>query len=205
VHPSLLPLYRGPAPINWALRKGDKKTGVTIFKMDEGLDTGDIILQKTVPVSDNDNASTLREKLAEEGARLLIEALNMLKKGEWVTAPQNKTDSLFAAKFSKEDGRIDWNDSAVNIYNKIRAMFGWPSAYTFHGGKMIKILDAEIFLSAAENKPSTIETIKKDGIYVATGNGILKIKSLKPEGKRQMDAYSFVQGHRLKSGDTFEV
>ncbi|MCK9615465.1 MAG: methionyl-tRNA formyltransferase [Candidatus Omnitrophica bacterium] len=204
VHPSLLPLYRGPAPINWALLKGDKETGVTIFKVAEGLDTGDIILQKKIAISDNDNAYTLHEKLSPEGAKLLIESLNMLKKGNWTPTAQNEAFSSFAPKLQKEDGRIKWQDNAADIRNKIRAMSGWPSAYTFYKGKIIKIIEADIILVTTEAGPSTIETVKKDGIYVSTGNGILKIKRLKPEGKGEMDAYSFVLGHGVKAGDKFE-
>ena len=204
VHPSLLPLYRGPAPINWALLKGDKETGVTIFKVAEGLDTGDIILQKRIAISDSDDTCTLHEKLASEGAKLLIVSLNILKKGVWAPIPQNEAFSSFAPKLQKEDGRIKWQDNATDIRNKIRAMSGWPSVYTFYKGKIIKIIEADVILVATEAEPSTIETIKKDGIYVSTGNGILRIKRLKPEGKGEMDAYSFVLGHGLKAGDKFE-
>ena len=204
VHPSLLPAYRGPAPINWAILHGDKETGVTIFKMDAGLDTGDIILQKTITISEDDNAYTLHEKLACEGAKLLIESLGMIKNGGYKAVSQNEAFSSFASKFRKEDGRIKWQEAATDIRNKIRAMFGWPSAYTFYKGKTIKITEAEVLTATGEAEPSTIETIKKDGIYVSTGNGILKIKRLKPEGKREMDAYSFVLGHGLKIGDKFE-
>lgn len=204
VHPSLLPLYRGPAPINWALLKGDKETGVTIFKMDKGLDTGDVILQKKTMITDNDNACTLHKKLACEGAKLLLESLTMFNKGPVKTTPQNEAFSSFASKLQKGDGRIKWKDSAVDIQNKIRALFGWPSAFTFYNKKMIKITEAEALQVKSEAAPSTIETIKKDGIYVSTGNAILKIKRLKPEGKKEMDAYSFVIGHNLKVGDRFE-
>lgn len=203
VHPSLLPLYRGPAPINWTILHGDKETGVTIFKMDEGLDTGGIILQKTIAISNNDNACTLHEKLAYEGAKLLIESLNLLKKGNYKVTAQDEAFSSFASKFQKEDGRINWAETATDIRNKIRGMSDWPSAYTFYKGKIIKIAEAEALPAAGETAPSSIETIKKDGIYVSTGNGILKIKRLKPEGKREMDAYSFVLGHGLKIGDKF--
>ncbi|MDD4183773.1 MAG: methionyl-tRNA formyltransferase, partial [Candidatus Omnitrophica bacterium] len=204
VHPSLLPAYRGPAPINWAILHGDKETGVTIFKMDEGLDTGDIILQKTIAISDNDNAGGLHDKLAYEGAKLLIESLNMIKKGNYKTISQDEAFSSFASKLQKEDGRIKWQEAATDIRNKIRAMSGWPSAYTFYKGKIIKITEAEVSPATGAAEASTIETIKKDGIYVSTGNGILKIKRLKPEGKREMDAYSFVLGHGLKIGDKFD-
>ncbi|MDD4183658.1 MAG: methionyl-tRNA formyltransferase [Candidatus Omnitrophica bacterium] len=205
VHPSLLPLYRGPAPINWALLKGDKETGVTIFKMDEGLDTGDIIIQKNIVISDSDNSITLHEKLAYEGAKLLIESLAMFKKGPVKTTAQNEEFSSFASKLQKEDGRIKWEETATDIRNRIRALSGWPSAYTFYKRKMLKITDAEALQEKGENSPATIEAVKKDGIYVSTGNGLLKIKLLKPEGKREMDAYSFVLGHGVKSGDRFDV
>ncbi|MCK9573909.1 MAG: methionyl-tRNA formyltransferase [Candidatus Omnitrophica bacterium] len=204
VHPSLLPLYRGPAPINWALLKGDKETGATIFKMNEGLDTGDIILQNKITISDKDNARTLSEKLAKEGARLLVESLNMLKRDSWATISQNEAFSSFAPKLQKKDGKINWQDNAIDIHNKIRGLAGWPSAYAFYRGKAIKITESEVLASETKIQPATIEIIKKDGIYVSTGNGTLNIKRLIPEGKSEMDAYSFVLGHRLKSGDKFE-
>ncbi len=205
VHPSLLPLYRGPAPINWALLNGDKETGVTIFKVDAGLDTGDIILQKPVSIAWDDTVYSLNKKLACEGANLLVESLNIFRKEELKSVAQDEKRASFAPKFRKEDGKINWQDSAVNIHNKIRALSGWPSVYAFYKGKMIKIIEAEAILAAVENAPGTVETIKKDGICVSTGSGTLKIKRVKPEGKREMDACAFVSGYRIKPGDKLDL
>ena len=204
VHPSLLPIYRGPAPINWVLINGDKETGVTIFKMDEGLDTGDIVLQKKITINDNDNASTLHEKLAIEGGNVLIETIRSLQKNSCVFRPQDEAFSSFAPKLKKEDGKIKWNLEAEHIRNLIRATLGWPSAYTYYKNKMIKIIDSEVSFEFIKHKPSIIVSIDKKGIGVATGRNILKIKRLKPEGKKEMDAYSFVIGHKLVVGDKFE-
>ena len=204
VHPSLLSAYRGPAPINWALINGDKETGVTIFKMDEGLDTGDIVFQKKIAINDNDNASTLHEKLATEGVKALVEALRLFEKGNYVFKPQDNHLSSFAPKLKKEDGKIKWNSKATSIMNLVRGTLGWPSAYTHYKNKMIKIIDTEVLFMPCEHEPSTIVNIDKEGIHVATGENILKIKRLKPEGKKEMDAYSFVIGHKLAVGDKFD-
>ncbi|MFA5270852.1 MAG: methionyl-tRNA formyltransferase, partial [Candidatus Omnitrophota bacterium] len=196
-HPSMLPAYRGPAPINWALMNDDKETGVTIFKMDQGLDTGDIVLQKKIAIDNSDNANTLHEKLATEGARVLIEAIRMFEKSSCIFKPQDENLSSFAPKLKKEDGKIKWDSEATRIRNLVRATLGWPSAYTYYKNKMIKIIDSEVIFIPCEHKPSTIVNIDKEGICVATGKNLLKIKRLKPEGKKEMDAYSFVIGHKL--------
>ena len=203
VHPSLLPAYRGPAPINWVLINGDKETGVTIFKMDEGLDTGDMVLQKKIIINDIDNADTLHDKLAALGAKVLIEAISMLVENGCAFKPQEETLSSCAPKLKKDDGKINWGLEAERIKNLIRATLGWPSAYTYYKNKMIKIIDSEVLFELIKHEPSTIVGIDKNGISVATGKNILKIKRLKPEGKKEMDAYSFVIGHKLVVGDKF--
>ncbi len=204
VHPSLLPAYRGPAPINWALINGDKETGVSIFKMNEGLDTGDVVLQKKIPINDADNAYTLHAKLAIEGVKVLIEAIPGLKKCICALKPQSEEFSSFAPKLAKEDGKINWGTEAIRIRNLVRATLGWPSAYAYYKNKMIKIIDSEVIFEQPQNKPSIIDRIDKEGIYVSTTRNLLKIKRLKPQGKNEMDAYSFVIGHKVAVGDKFE-
>ncbi len=203
IHPSLLPRYRGSAPIEETVINGDRKSGVTIFKMNEKVDSGDIILQKTVIVNYDDDFFSLSDKLAKEGAALLIEAIRRIEGKNYSLSPQDDKLATLTSKLKKEDGRISWENSADDIRNLIRATLGWPSAYTFYQGMMIKILAVDVIDQEANNSPGVIVNIDKEGIYVATGKRVLKIKRLKPQGKSEMDAWSFVCGHRLKSNESF--
>ncbi len=202
IHPSLLPCYRGPAPIEETLMNGDKKSGVTIFKMNERVDAGDIILQKALTVSYDDDFFSLSDKLAKEGVSLLIEAIKKIENKSYSLNPQDEKLATLTSKLKKEDGRISWENTAQDIRNLIRATLGWPSAYTFYQGMVIKILAADIIDQEASNSPGIIVDTDKEGIHVATGKGVLKIKRLKPQGKSEMDAWSFVCGHRLKSNES---
>ena len=203
VHPSLLPRYRGAAPIEETLMNGDRKSGVTIFKMSERVDAGDLILQKAVIINYDDDFLSLSQKLAKEGALLLIEAIKKIEDKEYFLKPQDERLATVTSKLKKEDGRIPWENSAQDIRNLIRATLGWPSAYTFYQGKVIKILAVDIIDQEVSNSPGVIIDIDKEGIYVATGKGVLKIKKLKPQGKSIMDAWSFVCGHKVESNESF--
>ena len=203
IHPSLLPRYRGPAPIEETLMNGENKSGVTIFKMNERVDAGDIILQKAITVSYDDDFFSLSERLAKEGASLLIETIKRIENKDYSLNPQDEKLATLTSKLKKGDGIISWRDSAQKIRNLIRATLGWPSAYTFYQGMLIKVVAAEVTDQAANNSPGVIINTDKQGIYVATGEGVLKIKRLKPQGKSEMDAWPFVCGHRLKSNESF--
>lgn len=203
VHPSLLPRYRGAAPINWAIIKGERQTGVTIFKVNEEVDGGEIILSRKISIADSDNVVSLTAKLAKEGAAALAAVVEKIKEGGCVFTPQEEKRASFAPKLKKEDGKINWQDTAANIRNLIRGVWGWPSAYTYYKDKMIKVLETAFVSEQTSSNAATITKIDKQGIYVATGEGILQIRKLKPEGKKEMDAYSFVCGYRVKAGDKF--
>ncbi len=203
IHPSLLPLYRGPAPIERTLINGDKISGVTIFKLDKGVDTGQIVLQKKIKIDKHDNYFTLSEKFAILGTEALIESLYQSKEKNLQLKPQQEQEATFAPKLSKQEGKINWKNSAREIKNLIRATLDWPTAYTYYQNKILKITEAEDLKSKTKEIPGTITKIDKTGIYVATGSGLLKIKKLKPEGKKEMASWSFVCGHRLKKGDKF--
>lgn len=203
IHPSLLPRYRGAAPIEETLINGDKKSGVTIFKINERVDAGEIILQKSFSVSYDDDFFSLRDKLAKEGAVLLVETIRKIANRDYFLKPQDEKLATLAVKLKKGDGKISWESSANDIRNLIRATLGWPSAYTFYQGVMIKILGAEVTGQETSSPPGVIVDTDKEGIHVATGKGVLKIKRLKPQGKGEMDAWSFVCGHRLKTGESF--
>ncbi|MCF7870179.1 MAG: methionyl-tRNA formyltransferase [Candidatus Omnitrophica bacterium] len=204
IHPSLLPLYRGPAPIETTLINGEIITGVTIFKLDKGIDTGPIILQKTIKINSNDTYFTLSEKLANLGTEALVEVLYQIKNNFPNLKKQDEKKATFAPKLSKQDGKINWKDSAEKIKNLIRATLNWPTAYTYHNNKILKITEAENLEDKNKQNPATITKVGKDGIYIATGSGILKMKKVKPEGKKEMPAWSFVCGHKIKEGDKFQ-
>ncbi|MEM7816791.1 MAG: methionyl-tRNA formyltransferase [Candidatus Aenigmatarchaeota archaeon] len=203
LHPSLLPRYRGPAPINWVLINGENTTGITIFRINEKIDSGEIISQREISITNLDNNISLYYKLAKEGANLLKETLKKIVEGNFELKPQDENLASFAPKLTKNDGRIFWEKSALSIKNLIRGTLGWPSAYTYYKGKLLKILDVDISQEKIEAIPSTIVKIDKEGIYVATGEGILKIKKVQPQDKKVMDAYQFVLGYRLKLGEKF--
>ena len=202
IHPSLLPRYRGASPIEKALINGDKISGLTIFRMNERVDAGDIILQKTITVSYDDDFFSLSERLAKVGALLVIETIKNIKNKDYSLKPQDEKLATLTSKLKKEDGKILWKSSAKNIRNLIRATLGWPSACTFYKDVMIKILAADVITQEASNPPGVIIDIDKQGICVATGKGVLKIKRLKPQGKSEMDAWSFVCGYQLKSNQS---
>ncbi|UCC95845.1 MAG: methionyl-tRNA formyltransferase [Candidatus Omnitrophota bacterium] len=203
LHPSLLPQYRGPAPVNWALLNCEKMTGITVFKINEKVDSGEIILQKKIAIEERDNIFSLTETLAKEGARLLRETIKLVMEGNHTLTPQDESLASFAPKLRKDDGRISWKTDASRIINLIKATLGWPSAYTYLQDKSIKILDADVIDMAADVEPSTIVKIDREGICVVTSRRVLRIKRLKPEGKKDMDAWAFACGHRIKVGDKF--
>ncbi|UCD15752.1 MAG: methionyl-tRNA formyltransferase [Candidatus Omnitrophota bacterium] len=203
VHPSLLPAYRGASPVNRAIINADKETGVTVFKVNDKMDAGPLILQKKVVIEDSDNAATLTARLAKIGAHLLIEALDRVQSKKYNLTSQDEAAVTLAAKLKKEDGRLVWERDATDIRNLIRGVWGWPGAYTTYKDKIIKIMESEVLDEDAGASPATIVRTDRGGIYVATGKGILKLKILKPEGKKEMDANSFVCGWRVKSGDKF--
>lgn len=203
IHPSLLPRYRGASPIERTLINGDDRGGVTVFKINDRVDAGEIIRQKSLTVDYNDDFFSLSDRLAKEGVWLLIEAVKKIATGNYHLIPQDDKLATRAVKLKKEDGRISWSSSAGGIRNLIRATLGWPSAYTFYHTMQVKILSADITGREADGFPGVITNIDKEGIDVVTGKGTLKVKRLKPQGKKEMDAWSFACGYRVKSGESF--
>jgi methionyl-tRNA formyltransferase len=201
IHASLLPLYRGAAPIQWALINGESTTGVTTMLMDEGMDTGAILLQKELPIENNDTSDTLAQKLAHAGADILQETLSGLRGGRIRPVTQQGRAS-YAPPLKKEDAKIDWSKSAISLHNFIRGMYPWPCAFTFSGDKYIKIHEA--LPQKGSGMPGRIESIAGSEIVIGTGEGLLNIKRVQPEGKNVMDASAFINGYRLKEGDFFE-
>ncbi len=206
LHGSLLPKYRGAAPVNWAIINGDEKTGVSVIKMNEKMDAGDIILKKEVSIDEKDTSLTLNEKLAECGAQLLLKAIALIDRGEVVSVKQDRAQVSCAPKLKKEDGLIDWSKPARALHNLVRGLIPWPGAYTHFKGKILKIWEAEITNGISTEKGEfgeVIDTIRQKGIIVKAGSGALAIKHLQLEGKKAMDADSFVRGQHIEKGFKF--
>jgi methionyl-tRNA formyltransferase len=195
IHASLLPAYRGAAPVAWAIIRGEIATGITIMQMDEGMDTGAILLQEHVPIEENDTTGTLTEKLSLLGARLITEALPRIEAGTLVPQPQDNGRATLAPLLKKADGRIDWNLAAAEIRNRVRGLSPWPGAYTLSDGKLIKLLEVEVATGSGD--PGAVQVADSRSLIVGTGNGLLRIMRIQPEGKRAMSTAEFLQGHAV--------
>ncbi len=204
VHASLLPKYRGAAPIQWAIISGERKTGVTTMLMDEGLDTGDILLQEETEITDDDDAETLWLRLAEMGAALLPKTLKGLSEGSVKPVPQSG-EATFAPPLRKEDGVISWELPARKIFDLIRGVQPWPGAYCFLGGEKIGVLKASVVDERRRGVPGRIERIAEAGVQVSCGLGVISLVEVKPEGKKAMPAEALMHGRRLKEGARFDV
>lgn len=200
IHASLLPKYRGAAPINWAIINGEKETGVTIMQMNEGVDTGDMLSHVVVPIAPKETAESLFDKLAKAGAKLIVETLPKLEAGEIIPVPQDESQSSHVKMMNKSLGKIDWNQDAVVIERLVRGLNSWPSAYTYYKGKSVKLWDCDVVEAAAKAVPGTIIAVAKDSFDVATGNGALRVLELQLEGKKRMDTKSFLLGNQWKTG-----
>lgn len=201
VHASLLPEYRGASPIQWAIIHGRTYTGVTTMIMDEGLDTGDILLQERVEINRSETAGSLSTKLSDIGVNLLIRTLDGLDRGKIVPQPQDHGKASYAPLLKKEDGLIDWRDTSEDIYNKIRGFDPWPGAYTFYQGDRWGIWKAEVLKRhIPSHTPGEITEVQPEGIIVATGDSALKITEIQVEGKRRMGVGEYLRGHRLEGG-----
>lgn len=205
VHGSLLPKYRGASPTNRAIINGDSITGVTVIKMNEKLDEGDIILKKEIAIDAGDTNITINEKLSDIGSSALMEVISMIEK-EGASLPMARQDpslATYAPKLTKGDGLIDWREAASDICNKVRGLLPWPGAYTFYDDKTLKILAADIYNDASAKgavSGEVVDVIRGTGIIVNTGKGLLAIRYLKLEGKKEMKSDSFVLGHKVKPG-----
>jgi methionyl-tRNA formyltransferase len=203
VHTSLLPKHRGAAPIQWAILEGDAVTGVTIMKMDAGLDTGDIVSQEATPIHADDTAETLHDRLAEIGAALLVQTIPDFVSGKIVPRKQPAEGVSYARKIAKEDGRVDWTQPAQQIRNRLRAFRPWPGLFTFRKGdaRLIKIWQADVLTESGE--PGTVLRGDKSGITVACGKDALRITNLQRESGKRLSAQDFLAGNPLQPGDCF--
>ena len=206
VHASLLPRYRGAAPIQWAILEGDTETGVTIMRIDQGLDTGDILSQRATPVHDTDDAITLHDRLANMGAALLVETLPHYILGSIQPVRQPTQGASYARKISKEDGQIDWRESALAIWRRVRALIPWPGTFTFLPAtpkpRLLKVWRASVGPDLC-GPPGTVLAADRSGILVACGSGALCIAELQLEGGRRLAAGEFLAGHPFRPGQSF--
>ncbi|MBQ1802144.1 MAG: methionyl-tRNA formyltransferase [Lachnobacterium sp.] len=200
VHASLLPKYRGAAPIQWAVINGDEVSGVTIMKMGEGLDTGDIITKREIRLAEDETGGSLFDKLANVGADLLIETMDIIEDGKAVFTPQDNEAATHTSMIKKDLGNIDWSKSAVEIERLIRGLNPWPSAYTLLDQKTFKIWKAQVEESVNEYEPGCIVEVTKDTIKVQTGDGVLALQEVQLQGKKRMDTASFLRGYDVKEG-----
>ena len=204
VHASLLPKYRGAAPIQWAIIDGEEVTGVTTMQMDEGIDTGDMLLKTEIPIDPKETGGSLHDKLSEAGAKLCVETLKALEEKTVTPIPQGETTTAYAKMLDKQLGNIDWSKDAKAIERLIRGLSPWPSAYTNWNEKVMKIWDASAIeeIEIAESKaPGTIVKVEKDAFYVQTGDGFLKVCELQIPGKKRMDAGAFMRGYQVREGE----
>lgn len=203
LHPSLLPKYRGPSPIQSAILEGETETGVTIMRIDADMDAGDILLQRPYPIDDADDGETLTRKLAEAGATLMIEALDAVAAGRAQFTPQDHERATYCKLITKNDARINWRAPANSIRNAVRAFLPWPVAYSILRGEVIRIYAAHVLPHFGTEPPGTVVSVDKNGFAVATGEGALAIDRLQAPGKRAMTAAEFLRGRPLAVGERF--
>ncbi|MBA4602390.1 methionyl-tRNA formyltransferase [Thermoactinomyces sp. AMNI-1] len=205
VHASLLPKYRGGAPIHHAIINGEKETGVTIMYMVKALDAGDMLLKRAIPITSQDDVGTMHDKLAKLGAECLREVLPGLLDGTIKAIPQDESQVTFAPNITREDEKMDWSRSARQLEWQVRGLCPWPGAFTIWKDKPFKVWKAVCEEKEVDREPGTVIKLDTKGIAVATGKGILWLTEVQPAGKRRMTAGQFVNGRQMKEGERFEV
>lgn len=202
IHASLLPKYRGAAPIQWSIIDGEQKTGVTTMYMEKGLDTGDMLLKEEVEIEPTENANTLHDKLATIGGKLILDTLKGLEEGTIERTAQDDKQSCYASMISKEMGKVDWdNQTSEQIERLVRGLYEWPSAYTFFNGKMLKIWKAKLADGNDEYKPGQVIRVTKRAITVQCKKEALTITEVQLQGKKRMPVQAFLLGNKIQAGD----
>lgn len=201
VHASLLPSYRGSAPIQWVILDGEKETGITTMMMDIGIDTGDMLLKKVVPLEEKETGGSLHDKLAAAGGDLLIETLKQIESGSIQRIPQGDTETRYAKMLTKDMGKIDFNRPAVQLERLIRGLNPWPSAYTSMHGKTLKIWDANVVEGNKDAQPGEIIEVSKTSFTIMTGENALRIMEMQLEGKKRMTTEAFLRGYQVEKGE----
>ncbi len=205
VHGSLLPKYRGAGPVQWAIIRGERETGITTMFMAEGMDTGDMLLRETVDIRPDDTAGTLAPRLADVGGRLLVETLRRLKAGTLTPERQDDSQATMAPILKKEDGLIDWTSRAVDIANRVRGLSPWPGAYTFVTGERWTLWRVQASDESTGAAPGTVTKVAKDRVEVSTGSGTIRILDIQPSNSRRMTMAQYLAGHRLAEGLNLQV
>jgi len=200
VHGSLLPRYRGAAPIQWAIINGERDTGITIMQLDKGMDTGPILLSVPEPIGQEDTAGALFTRLADLGGRTLVAALDRLHRGELVPVPQDHGRATLAPMLTKEQGHVDWQRPATELHCLIRGLDPWPSAYTFLDGRRLRLFRPEVVPTPADLAPGTIRSADSTGLLVATGADSLRLREVQPEGRKRMTVSACLNGLALPAG-----
>jgi methionyl-tRNA formyltransferase len=200
IHASLLPKYRGPAPIQWAIINEEKETGVTTMVMDEGLDTGDILLSSKLEIAPDDTSGTLHDRLADHGADLLIQTLNAFETGDINPISQDHTQATYAPMLKKNDGRMNWTLTAESLEAFIRGMTPWPGAFTFHENKRLKIFKAKTIVMDTEASPGTVIKGFPDELWISTGKSVLSIMEIQGESGKRLLIKDFLRGYKLPPG-----
>ncbi len=206
IHPSLLPKYRGPSPVQTAILNGDAVTGVTIMKVTLEMDAGPILLQEEMPIEADDTTLTLTERLAVRGAQLLIQGLEVIETGTALFVEQDHSKATYCKLFEKKDGLINWNESAQHLHNLVRAAIPWPVAFSFYEGEMWRFFKSEVRNIETNRSllPGTIIDVEKNAFLVNTGSGILAITELQAQNKRRMPAAEFLRGRKITVGSRFQ-
>ena len=204
VHASLLPRYRGASPIHWAIINGDQETGVTTMQMDAGMDTGDILLVKKVPIGENDTAESMFETLSSVGAEAMLETIEHVEAGTLTPVKQDNSRAVNVGLLTKELGNVDWTKKALQVHNQIRGLYSWPGAYTFWNGEMLKIHKTRLSTQTSSKAPGTVVQTK-GGLLVACGDGgCVELLEVQLAGKKRMDAAAFLNGSGLQKDMIFE-
>ena len=204
VHVSLLPKYRGAAPINWVIINGEEKTGVSTMFMDEGLDTGDVILQSEFALDDEITAGELHDKMTVEGAKVLCETLDLIKEGKAPRTPQNHDEFSYAPIMDKNLGHVDFSKSAKEVHNLVRGVNPWPSAYTNYMDKKMKVWKTKVLDEKSSKEPGTILKVDQDGIKVATKDNVILISEIQMPNKKRMEVKEFIKGNTLEVGSVLQ-
>lgn len=204
VHASLLPRYRGAAPVQWVVIDGEKETGITTMMMDEGLDTGDMLERVVIPIDPKETGGSLHDKLSQAGGKLIISTLQKLENQTIIRTPQTDENTCYAQMLRKSLGDIDWTADAAAIERLIRGLNPWPSAYTMWNGKTLKLWAADVSDEEYEGTPGEVVLVTKNSILVKTGKGTLSLAELQLEGKKRMDAAAFLRGYPVSKGTVFE-
>ena len=199
VHASLLPKYRGAAPLNWVIINGEEKTGVTTMYMDVGLDTGDMILKSEIPLDDEITAGELHDKMMIDGANVLKETIDLIAQGKAPREKQNDDETCYSPIMDKTLGNIDWNKSAKDIHNLVRGVNPWPSAYTTYENQTMKIWKTKVVDKNSDKAPGTILKVDKEGIEVNTGNGVIQISEIQMSGKKRMVVSEYIKGNTIST------